>query len=102
MKTNDRITLVYGEYQKRYNPFTGEYEDFGEYQEKEFACFLNFVSKAQLMKEYGTVNERIMIVRFNRRVEPFNYALYKGEKYEVEDGKDIPIKGAVRLKRVQA
>ena len=102
MKTNKRIDLVYDHIRKEYNPVTGQLEKRGALRIITVPCFLNFVSKAQLMQEYGTTNQRVMIVRFSKGVEPFSYALYEGDRYELEDGKDIPIKGAVRLKRVQA
>ena len=41
-----------------------------------------------------------MICRFQQEQEPFQYAIYDGGRYELLDAIDAPIKGAVRLKKV--
>ena len=108
MKTPDRITIVYEASNRVYNPIIGDYTAEINDKVQILPCMLNFVSKAQLMREYGTINERIMIVRFNKKIKPFDYALYpndlddsKLDRYELEDKRDLPIKGSVRLKRVR-
>ena len=108
MKTPNRITIVYEAGNRVYDPIIGDYTSETNDKVQILPCMLNFISKAQLMREYGTTNERIMIVRFNKEIKPFDYALYpndlddsKLDRYELEDKRDLPIKGAVRLKRVR-
>ena len=108
MKTPDRISIVYGAGNRVYDPIIGDYTSETGDKIQILPCMLNFISKAQLMREYGTINERIMIARFNKEIKPFDYALYpndlddsKLDRYELEDKRDLPIKGAVRLKRIR-
>lgn len=99
MKTPHTIVLSYGE-SKKYKPETGEYEIVGAVT-KTVPCFVNFISKAKLFKEYGTHNEKVAIVRFNQKIRPFNHALFNDDKFIIEDGIDAPIKDSYRIKKVQ-
>lgn len=100
MKTPDRINLYYSPNKLRYDPRDSEYEQIGD-NYITVPCLINKVSKAQILKEYGTYNQQIIKVRFNRNIKPFLYAEFEGQRYERADGVDAPIKGSVTLRRIQ-
>lgn len=98
MKTPHRITLVRGASAPKYDPLTDNYtEERGA--EVTVPCFVNFISQAKVFELYGSRKEKIMICRFQQVQEPFSHAFYKGERYELLDQIDAPVKGVVRLKR---
>lgn len=99
MKTPHRITLIRGETSPKYNPELDIYDGLVG-QESTVPCLVNFISQAKIFEEYGSRNEKVMICRFQQEQEPFQAAIYQGERYEPLDQIDAPIKGAVRLKKV--
>ena len=99
MKTPHRIALVRGSTVPKYNPVTDSYDE-GKGAEVIVPCLVNFISQAKVFELYGSRNEKIMICRFQQEQEPFQYAIYDGDRYEPLDAIDAPIKGAVRLKKV--
>lgn len=99
MKTPHRITLLRGEATSNYDPVTDSYST-GEIQEQEVPCLINFISQARIVELYGIRNGKIMICRFQQEQQPFDYAIYKNERYTPLDEVGTPIKGAIRLKRV--
>lgn len=99
MKTPHRIALVRGSTVPKYNPATDSYDE-GKGVEVIVPCLVNFISQAKVFELYGSRNEKIMICRFQKEQEPFNYAIYKGSRYEPIDQIDATIKGSVRLKKV--
>lgn len=98
MKTPHRIRLVRGSHPPSYNPVTDRY-DQNKGQEDLVPCLVTFVSQARVFEAYGSRKERVMICRFQQVQEPFSYALYEGERYELMDQIHAPIKGAVRLRK---
>lgn len=99
MKTPHRIDLHYKS-NVAYDPLNIDYNESLTEKLTSIPCLVNAVSKVQLMKEYGTYNEQVIIVRFLQKKPRFDYAMYKGDKYIIEDGIDAPIKDAYRLRRV--
>ena len=99
MKTPHRIALVRGDSVPKYNPATDSYDETSG-TETLAPCLVNFISQAKAFELYGSRNEKIMICRFQQEQEPFQYAIYDGDRYEPLDAIDAPIKGAVRLKKV--
>ncbi|CYU01785.1 hypothetical protein HO639_00965 [Streptococcus suis] len=99
MKTPHRITLIRGEVAPRYNPETNGYDEI-KGNETVVPCLVNFISQARVLKEYGNQTDVIMICRFQQAQEPFRSAIYDGSKYVPMDQIDVPIKGAVRMKKV--
>lgn len=99
MKTPHRIILIRGEATPKYNPTTDRYDE-SPGNETVVPCLVNVISQAKVFEAYGSRNEKIMICRFQQAQEPFQVALYQGERYEPLDQIDAPIKGAVRLKKV--
>ena len=102
MKTPHTITLIYGEESEpEYNWETGEYETLGEALEIQVPCLFNFISQEQQFRSYGSKHEKMAIVRFMQEQEPFTHARYKDDLYKSYDAIDAPVKGAVRLVRVE-
>ena len=98
MKTPHRIALFRGGSVPKYNPETDSYDEI-QGTETLVPCLVNFISQAKVFEEYGSRTEKIMICRFQKEQEPFNYAIYKGSRYEPIDQIDATIKGSVRLKK---
>lgn len=98
MKTNDRITLC-TDTSLKYNPAMGDYENSDGVRWK-VPCKANFISKSKQLREFGEINERLVVVRFMQEQEPFDYALFHGEKYKPMDSIDAPIKGSITMRRV--
>lgn len=61
---------------------------------------INFISKERQFRDYGDKINKMAIVRFSQRVEPFARAIINDEVYKPYDEIDAPIKGAVRLVKV--
>lgn len=99
MKTPHRITLIRGGSAPKYNPETDEYKNQAG-QSETVPCLVNFVRQARVFKDYGNQTDTVMICRFQQEQKPFATAIYDGSKYAPMDQIDAPIKGAVRLKKV--
>ena len=99
MKTPRRIALFRGGAVPKYNPETDSYDEI-KGAETLVPCLVNFISQAKVFEEYGSRSEKVMICRFQKEQEPFQYAIYEGIRYEPLDAIDAHIKGAVRLKKV--
>ena len=85
----------------RYNPATGQHEPAGDPQHKTVVpCLINFISKERQFRDYGDKINKMAIVRFSQKIEPFTRAIIKDEIYRPYDEIDAPIKGAVRLVKV--
>lgn len=99
MKTPHRITLVRGETVGVYNPETSQIE-YPETDKTTVPCLVNFISRATVLREYGEVQDNIMICRFPQEQTPFQSAIYDDRTFKPLDKIDAPIKDAVRLKEV--
>ena len=99
MKTPHRITLVRGETVGVYNPETSQIE-YPETDKTTVPCLVNFISRATVLREYGDIQDNIIICRFNQAQSPFESAIYDSKTFKPMDKIDAPIKGAVRLKEV--
>nr|DAJ27124.1 MAG TPA: head closure knob [Caudoviricetes sp.] len=98
MKTPNRITLICGG-RKKYNPETDEYETQAR-KTVTVPCLVNKVSQSKVFELYGNRTDVIISCRFQKEQAPFTQAVYKRDTYEPIEAIDVPIKGAVRLKKV--
>ncbi len=99
MKTPHRIRLIYGETTGRYNPETSAVENVETLTET-VPCYVNFLSRATVIRDYGEIKERIISCRFNQEQNAFQKAIFNNKLFKPLDSIDTPIKGAVRLKEV--
>lgn len=101
MKTPHTITLYRRTGKPKYDPITDTHTE--PYDEgKQTPCLANYVAQERVFELYGDRNRRVLIVRFNQEQPPFDRAEYQGRYFVPIEHMDAPIKGAVRLKEVQA
>ena len=60
---------------------------------------INEISKATTLLDYGVSQNNVIKVRFNNKIEPFDYAIYNNRRYYVIDVFDKISKNAYTLQR---
>lgn len=99
MKTPHYIDLYYASDKPTYDPVFDTFTN-PEVESLRKPCLVNFMSQKKVYENYGSRSERIIIVRFAQSVSAFDYAYFKGDRYEAIERVDIPAKHAVHLKFV--
>lgn len=104
MRTPDGITLI-EKVRSVYDPDKDEYQYVGNYfpeEESYVSCMATFMSYKKVFETYGWREEKVLVVRFNHEVQPFEAAVFYDEIYEPIEKLTMPItpKASVHLKRV--
>lgn len=104
MKTPDVIMIIEN-MRSIYDPDKDEFRHIETHyleEESYVGCMATFMSQKKVFETYGWREEKVLVVRFNHEVQPFEVAIFYDEIYEPIEKLAMPItpKASVHLKRV--